>query len=314
MDGWISIHRKITEHPDYLAEPFTRMGAWIDLLILASHREHDIRVRGIRYTKKRGDVAMSHEKLALRWQWSRGKVKRFLDNLQKDGQIAQQKSNVINCITICNYNIYQYNSTATSTADNASNKATDDTANRTANDTADNTPKRSSKNQQTAHQTDTNNNDNKYNNIHTHNEYIGLEINAHARAHEGVPAEEAYRAKRILKWVEETYPEVQHMEQPFTEQQVLWLVRKYDDDDIRRVVAQIVNKGKTANKSAYTTFVSFAGVDILMKEKRTLQQTEEAKEREKELTRRAVIRNNIAFNREYAAGIASGAIEPLPEQ
>lgn len=42
------------EHPDYFAEPFTRMGAWIDMLLMARHKPGYVRVRGVSLKIERG--------------------------------------------------------------------------------------------------------------------------------------------------------------------------------------------------------------------------------------------------------------------
>lgn len=95
------------DNPLYLSEPFTRMQAWIDLLLLANHKEGFFYVRGNKVVVGRGQVGTSSRTLASRWQWSRGKVERFLKDLENDNQIEPQKNNVITLISICNYDDYQ---------------------------------------------------------------------------------------------------------------------------------------------------------------------------------------------------------------
>ncbi len=107
MDGWIKLHRKIMDNPLYLSEPFTRMQAWIDLLLLANHKEGYFYVRGNKVVVGRGQIGTSSRTLASRWRWSRGKVERFLHDLEECGQIKPQKTNVITLISICNYEEYQ---------------------------------------------------------------------------------------------------------------------------------------------------------------------------------------------------------------
>jgi phage-related minor tail protein len=92
----------------WLSEPFTRAQAWIDLLLLANHKDNYIRVRGNRIEVRRGQVGWSQQSLAKRWKWSRKKVANFLSELQKkEQQIEQQKNNVTTLITIINYEQYQ---------------------------------------------------------------------------------------------------------------------------------------------------------------------------------------------------------------
>lgn len=107
QDGWIKIHRKIFENKYYFAEKFTKMQAWIDLLLLANHKEGYFEKRGIGVNIERGQLAYSEKTLSKRWQWSRGKVRRFLFILEMEQQIVQQKSNITTLISILNYNSYQ---------------------------------------------------------------------------------------------------------------------------------------------------------------------------------------------------------------
>jgi hypothetical protein len=135
--GWIRLHRQIMETPEWLAEPFTRGQAWVDLLLLANHKTGHIRKRGILIAVDRGQVGYSEESLTGRWQWSRGKVRRFLSELQRREQImrkpaqilqcgiisklsektVQKKTSVSNLIYIINYDKYQMNGTEDDTED-----------------------------------------------------------------------------------------------------------------------------------------------------------------------------------------------------
>lgn len=136
MDGWIKVHRAITDHDIWTQEPFTRGQAWVDLLLLANHSQNQFRVRGNLVIVNRGEVARSEESLAMRWKWSRNKVRRFIEELSSKTiqQIEQQKSPIINKIRIINYDLYQ---------SNEDNETTDGTTER----------------QQTEQQKDTNKND-----------------------------------------------------------------------------------------------------------------------------------------------------------
>lgn len=115
MSGWIKLHRKMQRRDDYFAEQFCKNMAWIDMLWLANHKTKKILVRGIYVDIKRGQTAYAEDTLAERWQWSRGKVRRFLAVLENRGQIVQQKNNIITLITITNYEEYQGNDTTDST-------------------------------------------------------------------------------------------------------------------------------------------------------------------------------------------------------
>ena len=117
ISGWVKIHRQIMENPMWESEPFTRSQAWIDMVMLANHSPGHIRVRGNIVNLSRGQLGWSRPALALRWEWSRGKVARFMQTLENEQQIVQQKSFITSVITITNYEHYQGNGTADSTAD-----------------------------------------------------------------------------------------------------------------------------------------------------------------------------------------------------
>jgi len=107
MEGWVRLHRKISDNPLWKCEPFTRGQAWVDLFLLASFQKTFFYVRGIKINLDRGQLAWSETKLSERWQWSRTKLRKFLKELEKEQQIIQQKGNVIQVITIVNYEEYQ---------------------------------------------------------------------------------------------------------------------------------------------------------------------------------------------------------------
>ena len=109
MDGWIKLHRKISENPIWTSEKFTRGQAWVDLILLANHDRGFFYCRDHKIEVDRGDVGWSALKLSTRWKWSRSKVVRFLNDLEKEQQIRQQKSKSYSIITIINYDQYQKN-------------------------------------------------------------------------------------------------------------------------------------------------------------------------------------------------------------
>ena len=111
--GYIKLYRAIQQNPLWLSETFTDSQAWIDLLMLANFKDNFINVRGIRFPVSRGMVGWSEIKLAVRWRWSRGKVRRFFNFLihQNMIEIVQQNKYLTTLIKIINYDIYQGNDT-----------------------------------------------------------------------------------------------------------------------------------------------------------------------------------------------------------
>ena len=141
MDGWIKLHRKLAQNELWKSEPFTRGQAWVDLLILANHKPGFIRKQGLRIDLDRGDVGWSENELSDRWQWSRGKVRRFLDELAVDNMILRKSSTNFDqktvqannqktdkrkfVITIINYDKYQMMEDEDGTSDDTSNSTSD---------------------------------------------------------------------------------------------------------------------------------------------------------------------------------------------
>ena len=107
MDGWILLHRKLSDNKFWTCEPFTRGQAWVDLLLLANHSESFFYIRGNKVNVKRGQLAWGEVKLSERWKWSRTKLRKYLNDLEKEQQIIQQKGTIIQIITINNYEQYQ---------------------------------------------------------------------------------------------------------------------------------------------------------------------------------------------------------------
>ncbi len=117
MDGWFSINRQLLESDRWIAEPFTRGQAWVDLIGLARHKDGYFRIRGIKVELKRGQLAWSQLSLSKRWMWSRGKTRRYLNELEKHQDIVQQNNEVTTLITILKYEYWQHNGTTSSTTD-----------------------------------------------------------------------------------------------------------------------------------------------------------------------------------------------------
>lgn len=106
-DGWIKLHRKLSDNYIWLCEPFTRGQAWVDMLLLANHDKSIFYKRGNKVEIERGQLGRSEVELSDRWKWSRTKVRKFLNDLEKEQQIIQHKSTITLVVTILNYDIYQ---------------------------------------------------------------------------------------------------------------------------------------------------------------------------------------------------------------
>lgn len=108
---WIKLHRKIQEHPYWLKEKFTKIQAWIDLILLANFEDKEIVVDYKSLIIKRGQHMTSQAKLAKRWCWDRQTVKRFLTCCEVDKMLSYEchkgYETGFTVITILNYDEYQ---------------------------------------------------------------------------------------------------------------------------------------------------------------------------------------------------------------
>jgi DNA replication protein DnaD len=109
MEGWISLHRQIMENELWLSERFTKVQAWIDLLMLANHKSNTVFIRGNEVKTERGQLCWSILSLAKRWKWDRKTVNKFLQYLEKREMIHNRKTHITTIITIVKYNCYQLN-------------------------------------------------------------------------------------------------------------------------------------------------------------------------------------------------------------
>lgn len=108
--GWIKINRCIMDMVGYYDEKFPRPMCWIDLLLLAEWRaERIFHVRGIELTLKRGQIAISIDSLSRRWRLSKTTVQKRLQEFIDDDMIVIERSNIVNIITVKNYEKYQNN-------------------------------------------------------------------------------------------------------------------------------------------------------------------------------------------------------------
>jgi len=111
------VNRRLLKSDLWLSEPFTRGQAWVDLVGHARWKAGFVRIRGQQIDLERGQLAVSECFIAEKWKWSRGKVRRFLNELKTDHRIEHRTTNVTTVVTILNYDRYQGGDTADGTAD-----------------------------------------------------------------------------------------------------------------------------------------------------------------------------------------------------
>ncbi len=107
MAGWIKLDRQITDHWLWGDSPFTKGQAWIDLLLKANHSDNKITIKGCIIELRAGQQARSELTLSKDWEWSRGKVRRFLKMLESDSMIVQHTNHLTSIITVSNYGAFQ---------------------------------------------------------------------------------------------------------------------------------------------------------------------------------------------------------------
>jgi len=105
--GVFAVDRGIWDHPSFANEPLTEREAWIWLIGEASFKERAKRIGSLVLPLKRGQVAASLRFMAVKWQWSEARVRRFLKRLASDAMIDASTDARITVLTICNYDKYQ---------------------------------------------------------------------------------------------------------------------------------------------------------------------------------------------------------------
>lgn len=127
-DGWIKLHRQITESAIWdTGEPFDMAHAWIDLLLCVNHSDHSKVVSGNMITVKRGEIFASDMFFANRWHWSRGKVRRFFANIEADRMVNVKRTTNGTTIFVVNYDNFQGGRTTNGTGDGTTDGTTDGT-------------------------------------------------------------------------------------------------------------------------------------------------------------------------------------------
>lgn len=148
--GWIKLHRKVLDCWIWQEKPYDKARAWVDLLLLAMHRDKKLLIDNEVVVILRGSFMTSIVKLADRWGWSRCKVMRYLELLESEQMLNTKRTPKGTLVTIVKYEDYQIvdmsNDTAFDTTHDTTVNTTNDTADDTPLDTADDTQKKNIKN------------------------------------------------------------------------------------------------------------------------------------------------------------------------
>lgn len=107
MEGWIKAHRSMIDHWLWKEKPFSKGQAWVDILLLANHKEKEILLGNQVEKIKVGSFATSELHLMERWGWSKNKVRAFLNVLQSESMIVKDSNRKRTAINVVNYGKYQ---------------------------------------------------------------------------------------------------------------------------------------------------------------------------------------------------------------
>ena len=105
--GAFWIHREIEDHWLWKRRPFSPGQVWIDMILLANHKDNKTPYKNQIVEIKRSEFIRSERDLAMRWGWSKSKVHDFLKLLVGDSMITIKSDQKANRISILNYNEYQ---------------------------------------------------------------------------------------------------------------------------------------------------------------------------------------------------------------
>lgn len=237
MEGWIKIHRGLLDWEWYSDTNCVRMA--LHLLLKANFQTK--RWRGI--TVERGQLVTSRSILARETGLSEREVRTAISKLEKSDFLTSRATSSYTIVTICNYEKYQ----STDSAERPASGPTDDqdvTNCRPGVDQPATTTEECKKVRREEY-------------THTVSSEKGVVGGETAEA----PAELIEAADALQAWIGERFPKIATMAEPFSRQQLLWMFRKYDVEDIRRIVAAMDNKGAWKNRSAFCTFTSYAARD-----------------------------------------------------
>ena len=105
--GFIKVDRSLMDNWIWREKPFSKGQAWIDLIMMANHKDTKCARKGKIIVFKRGEVNRSLSSLAQKWGWDRRTVSRFLAVLESDGMVSVDSTTHGTTITVENYNKYQ---------------------------------------------------------------------------------------------------------------------------------------------------------------------------------------------------------------
>jgi hypothetical protein len=106
--SWYKMHRDWQDSDMFECEPYTEREAWEWLIMKASYDGNQrFNIKGEPVILPIGELSFSYSFMAKKWGWSKQKVGRFLDKLQKWNAIRTENGRGQTVLTICEYRKYQ---------------------------------------------------------------------------------------------------------------------------------------------------------------------------------------------------------------
>ena len=105
MNGWVKLHRKITDKGYYRNSMYVHL--WVHLLINANHEAKEFMWNNNIIVINEGQLVTGRKQLSEQTGISETTIERILELFEKDGQIGQQKTTKYRLITILNWKEYQ---------------------------------------------------------------------------------------------------------------------------------------------------------------------------------------------------------------
>ena len=101
--GFTQIPNHILKNVNWVESKFDEKSALIDLYYLAKFKDDYVIKKAQMIPLKPGQIGWSQKSLGERWEWSIGKVRRFLKNMQTAGEIDIEATNVSTTITLLHW-------------------------------------------------------------------------------------------------------------------------------------------------------------------------------------------------------------------
>lgn len=256
--GYVKVPRELFASEEWTEKrKFSRIEAQIDLLQSASYTEgrvvHCVTGDVILH---RGQLLTSMRALADRWKWSPATVYRYLQTLKNANrnsirihtETVSETGKTL--ITICDLDGWCFGVSRNETVNETVIETGAETVNETHIEIKDSNTR------------------GKISNNTPVNDIMGGVGGLTAKTS---VEPEADKARELIEWISVNVPNIARMQEPLTEQNAVWMLRRYDVEDIRRIIATMQSKGAhLRNSNAYTTFVNYAKLDIHLRRKHNI--------------------------------------------